>query len=167
MSKEILREMVSAITRLRGEPIDSGRAEEWAARLEGHLTELEFLAAQAVADTIAPAFEATPLGAAPPFPAPPGGVSVVTEQPADVPTHTCGAPGGRPPTVAGPAAPSAALKSSQPMTLTAAIALLRARQLSALELVEDHLDRIRRAESLNVFIAVFEERARREALAAD
>ena len=167
MSKEILREMVSAITRLRGGPIDSGRIEEWAARLDGHLVELEFLAAQAIPDTMDPAFEATPLGAASPFPAPPGGVSIVAEQPADVAAHTCEAPRGRPPAVAAPAALSAALKSSQPMTLTATIALLRAGQLSAVELVEEHLERIRRTESLNVFIAVFEEQARREAMAAD
>jgi aspartyl-tRNA(Asn)/glutamyl-tRNA(Gln) amidotransferase subunit A len=53
------------------------------------------------------------------------------------------------------------------MTLTAAFRLLRARQLSAVELVEEHLERIRQAEGLNAFIAVFEEQARREAMAAD
>jgi len=33
--------MVSAIRRLRGKPTDSDRVEEWAARLEDHLIELE------------------------------------------------------------------------------------------------------------------------------
>ena len=54
MSREILQEMVSAIRRLRGKPIDSDRVEEWAARLEAHLVELEFLAAQAVPDAVEP-----------------------------------------------------------------------------------------------------------------
>jgi aspartyl-tRNA(Asn)/glutamyl-tRNA(Gln) amidotransferase subunit A len=53
------------------------------------------------------------------------------------------------------------------MALTAAIPLLRARQLSALELVEEHLERIRQSPGLNAFIAVFEGQARREAMAAD
>jgi len=53
------------------------------------------------------------------------------------------------------------------MALTAVIPLLRARQLSALELVEEHLERIRQSPGLNAFIAVFEEQARREAMAAD
>jgi aspartyl-tRNA(Asn)/glutamyl-tRNA(Gln) amidotransferase subunit A len=53
------------------------------------------------------------------------------------------------------------------MALTAVIPLLRARQLSALELVEEHLERIRQAPGLNAFIAVFEEQARCEAVIAD
>lgn len=53
------------------------------------------------------------------------------------------------------------------MTLVAALQLLRTRQLSPAELIEQHLERIRQAQALNVFIAVFEEQARREAQAAE
>jgi aspartyl-tRNA(Asn)/glutamyl-tRNA(Gln) amidotransferase subunit A len=53
------------------------------------------------------------------------------------------------------------------MTLTAALHLLRTRQLSPVELVEAHLERIRKANALNAFIAVFEEQAHREAQAAE
>ena len=149
--------MVSVITRLRGEPDDSDRLDDWAARLDAHLVELEFLAAQTVPDAVEPAFEATPLG----------GLSTVAEQPTDLTAQVRTAAGGGLQTVArGDTLPAPASRDVT-MALTAVIPLLRARQLSALELVEEHLDRIRQAEGLNVFIAVFEEQARREAMAAD
>ena len=173
MSREILREMVSVITRLRGEPVDSGRIEEWAARLEAQVMELEFLAAQAVADTIDPAFEATPACVAPPLTAPAASIgfagrpSTAAEQPADIAAKTCAVPGVGSQAGGRAAASPAAADRGPPMALTAALHLLRAGQLSAVELVEEHLERIRRAESMNAFIAVFEEQARREAMAAD
>jgi aspartyl-tRNA(Asn)/glutamyl-tRNA(Gln) amidotransferase subunit A len=173
VSKETLREMVSAIRRLRGKPTDSDRVEEWAARLEDHLIELECLAAQAVADAVEPAFEATPVGAASPLAAPAGSVgpavgpSAIAERAADVTAQVRSAPAAGPQAAGSAATPPAAVKRAHPMTLTAAFRLLRARQLSAVELVEEHLGRVRQTEELNVFIAVFEEQARREAMAAD
>ncbi|MBI4381289.1 MAG: amidase [candidate division NC10 bacterium] len=157
MSREILREMVTAIRRLRGKPMDSDRVEEWAARLEAHLMELEFLAAQAVPDAAEPAFEATPLG----------GLSTGAEQPTDLTAQVRTAAGGGLQTVARGDTRPAPARWDFTMALTAVIPLLRARQLSALELVEKHLERIRQAEGLNAFIAVFEEQARHEAMAAD
>ena len=162
MSREILREMVSAIRRLRGKPIDSDRVEEWAARLEAHLVELEFLAAQAVPDAVEPAFGATPVGVTPPFAAtagsvgPAGGLSTVAERPTDLTAQVRAAAGPGSQTSASAVIPPAAVNRASPMTLTAALRLLRARQLSALELVEEHLERVRQTEGLNVFIAVFE-----------
>jgi len=173
VSREILREMVSAIRRLRGKPIDSDRVEEWAARLEAHLVELEFLAAQAVPDAVEPAFEATPVGVTPPLAAtagsvgPAGGLSTVAERPADLTAQVRAAAGPGSQTSASAVIPPAAVNRASPMTLTAALRLLHARQLSALELVEEHLERVRQTEGLNVFIAVFEEQARLEAMAAD
>ena len=173
MSREILRDMVSAIRRLRGKPMDSDRVEEWAARLEAHLVELEFLAAQAVPDAVEPAFEATPVGVTPPFAAsagsvgPAGGLSTVADRPADLTAQVRSAPAAGPQAAGSAATPPAAVKRARPMTLTAAFRLLRARQLSAVELVEEHLGRVRQTEELNVFIAVFEEQARHEAMAAD
>lgn len=157
MSREILREMVTAIRRLRGKPMDSDRVEEWAARLEAHLMELEFLAAQAVPDAAEPAFGATPLG----------GLSAIAERPADVTAQVRAAQEAGSQRSGSAATPTAAVKRAPPMTLTAAFRLLRARQLSAVELVEEHLGRVRQTEDLNVFIAVFEEQARHEAMAAD
>jgi Asp-tRNA(Asn)/Glu-tRNA(Gln) amidotransferase A subunit family amidase len=173
VSRETLREMVSAIRRLRGKPTDSDRVEEWAARLEEHLIELECLAAQAVADAVEPAFEATPVGAAPPFTGPvgsvgpAGGLSAIAERAADVTAQVRSAPAAGPQAAGSAATPPATVKRAHPMTLTAAFRLLRARQLSAVELVEEHLGRVRQTEELNVFIAVFEEQARHEAMAAD
>src|SRR5574341_315209 len=165
--------MVSAIRRLRGKPTDSDRVEEWAARLEDHLIELECLAAQAVADAVEPAFEATPVGAASPPAAPAGsvgpavGLSAIAERAADVTAQVRSAPAAGPQAAGSAATPPAAVKRAHPMTLTAAFRLLRARQLSAVELVEEHLGRVRQTEELNVFIAVFEKQARHEAMAAD
>lgn len=173
MSRETLREMVSAIRRLRGKPTDSDRVEEWAARLEAHLMELECLAAQAVADAVEPAFEATPVGAASPLAAPAGsvgpavGLSAIAERAADVTAQVRSAQEAGSQRSGSAATPPAAVKRAHPMTLTAAFRLLRARQLSAVELVEEHLERIRQNPGLNAFIAIFEEQARREAMAAD
>ena len=173
MSKESLREMVSAIRRLRGKPVDSDRVEEWAARLEAHLMELECLAAQAVADAIEPAFEATPVGVASPFTGPvgsvgpAGGLSTVAEHTTDLAAQVRSAPAAGPQAAGSAASPPAAVTRADPMTLTAAFRLLRARQLSAVELVEEHLERIRQSPGLNAFIAVFEGQARHEAMAAD
>lgn len=173
MSRETLHEMVSAIGRLRGKPTDSDRVEEWAARLEEHLIELECLAAQAVADAVEPAFEATPVGAASPLAARAGsvgpavGLSAMDERAGDVTAQVRSAPAAGPQAAGSAATPPAAVKRAHPMTLTAAFRLLRARQLSAVELVEEHLGRVRQTEELNVFIAVFEEQARHEAMAAD
>ncbi len=174
MSRDTFREVASAITRLRGRPMDSDRVDEWAARLETHLVELEFLAAQAVPDAVEPAFEATPLGVTPPpfiAPAglvgPTGGLSTVAEQLTDLAAQVRTAAGGGFQTVArGDTLPAPASRDFT-MALTAVIPLLRARQLSALELVEEHLERIRQAPGLNAFIAVFEEQARCEAVIAD
>jgi len=146
VSRDTFREVASAITRLRGKPMDSDRVDEWAARLEAHLVELEFLAAQAVPDAVEPAFEATPLGVTPPpFTAPAGlvgptgGLSTVAEQPTDLAAQVRTAAGGGFQTVArGDTLPAPASRDFT-MALTAVIPLLRARQLSALELVEEHL----------------------------
>ena len=174
MSRETLREMVSTIRRLRGKRTDSDRVEEWASRLEDHLIELECLAAQVVADAVEPAFEATPLGVTPPpFAAPTGlvgpagGLSTGAEQPTDLAAQVRTAAGGGLQTVARGATLPAPATRKVTMALTAVIPLLRARQLSALELVEEHLERILQSPGLNAFIAVFEEQARREAMAAD
>ena len=145
VSSDIFRQMVLAIGRLRRESMDPDRIEERAARLEEHLAELEFLATQAIPDVVGPAFEATPLGPAKPAAASAG--------------------------VVGPArgvaqAPLAGVNQETPKTLMAAVRLMRARKLSPVELVEQHLARIREAEELNAFIAVFEEQARQEAQAA-
>lgn len=170
---DILRQMVSAIGRLRCEAIDSERVEEWAARLEEHVTELEFLATQAVSDTVEPAFEASPGGPLKPaavptgVAGPAGGLAAVAEQSADETATVRPAPGAGGQISGVAPAPLAALDQRSPMTLVAALQLLRTRQLSPAELVEQHLERIRQAEALNVFIAVFEEQARREAHAAE
>ncbi len=89
MPSDILRQLVSAIGRLRCEAMDSDRVEEWAARLEEHMAELEFLATQAVSDTVELAFEASPWGPPKPAAAPTGlagpadGLAAVAEQSAD------------------------------------------------------------------------------------
>ena len=152
MSRDIFREVASAITRLRGKPMDSDRLDEWAARLEAHLVELEFLAAQAVPDAVEPAFEATPVGVTPPpFTAPAGlvgpagGLSTVAGQPTDL-TAQARKPAGRGlQTVARGATLPAPARRDVTMALTAVIPLLRAGQISAFELVEEHLERIRQA----------------------
>ena len=113
------------------------------------------------------------MGAASPLAAPAGSVgpavgpSAIAERAADVTAQVRSAPAAGPQAAGSAATPPAAVKRAHPMTLTAAFRLLRARQLSAVELVEEHLGRVRQTEELNVFIAVFEEQARREAMAAD
>src|SRR3972149_5629620 len=170
VSRDTFREVASAITRLRGKPMDSHRLAEWAARLEAHPGGREFLATRAVADGVEPAFEATPLGVTPPpFTAPAGlvgptgGFSTVAEQPTDLAAQVrTPARGGFQTVARGDTLPAPARRDFT-MALTAVIPLLRSRQLSALELVEEHLERIRQAPGLNAFIAVFEEQARCEA----
>ncbi|MBI3779628.1 MAG: amidase, partial [candidate division NC10 bacterium] len=163
MSEEILREMVSAIGRLRREPMDADRVEEWAARLKEHLAELECLSAQAIPDTVGPAFEATPTAVVGHAESP----AAVAEQSPNVAAQVEDTPDAA--AQRGEVSPPrfASMKQDSPMTLTTALHLLRTRRLSPVKLVEQHLARIREAEELNAFIAVFEEQARQEARAAD
>ena len=173
VSSDILREMVSAIGRMRGGVMDPDRVEEVAARLEEHLAELELLQARAIPDAIEPAFEATPVGPSRPTAATAGavapvvGLASVAEEPAHVTSEMRSAPGESAQTGAVGPPSLAGVTQGPPMTLTVALRLLRTRRLSPVELVERHLDRIRQAEELNVFISVFEDQARREAQAAE
>jgi aspartyl-tRNA(Asn)/glutamyl-tRNA(Gln) amidotransferase subunit A len=170
---DILRQMVTAIGHLRSEAMDPDQIEEWAARLEEHVAELEFLTTQAVSDTVEPAFEASPWG--PPKPAatpagpigPAGELAAVAEQSADATATVRPTPGAGGQISGIALAPLAALNQRSQMTLVAALQLFRTHQLSPAELVEQHLERIRQAQALNVFIAVFEDQARREAHAAE
>jgi aspartyl-tRNA(Asn)/glutamyl-tRNA(Gln) amidotransferase subunit A len=159
---------------LRGKPVHRDRIEEWAARLEAHVNELELLAARAVADAVEPAFEGSPFGAAAPSAAAgPAGPARKLLAATEAPSRATPRPAAttteiEPQARRGATTPCVAVKRGTPaVTLTAAIRLLRAGRLSASELIEDHLKRTRQGEALNAFIAVFEEQARCEAMAAD
>ncbi len=163
--------MVSAIGRMRSDLMNPERVEEVASRLEDHLAELELLQTRAVPDAIEPACEATPVGpsrlaASADTIAPGAGLDSTAKGPAHVPDEMRSASDEGAQT--GVVAPLsvAGVTQGPPMTLTVALRLLRTGRLSPIELVERRLDRIRRAEELNVFISVFEEQARREAQAA-
>ena len=182
MSREVLREMASAIARLRRIRIEVEQVDRWAERLEENLAELELLAALAVPDTVEPAFEGTPfgrparlLGSSAPQPAPAGSPAVAGERAGGGPA----APGraaasrrqheARPPDANDSSLRSpfrgAAGEQEAPssLTLTEAARLLRLGRLSPEELVEQHLARIVESEGLKAYIAVFADSARKEA----
>lgn len=148
MSREILRELVSAYSRLRRESVDVDRVDEIAARLELHLPELEVLGALNLEDDVEPAqrLELPP--------AVPGdrGTRVEAEgapSPGRKRPRRRDRTGGVPP--------------SRRETLLGAVARLRRGEQSPIELTEETLARARDRRELNAFIAIFEEQARLEA----
>jgi aspartyl-tRNA(Asn)/glutamyl-tRNA(Gln) amidotransferase subunit A len=171
VSRDLIREMVAAVSRLRGLPTGEDRVEEWAARLEAHLTEVELLAGQAIPDPIEPAFQPTPVR---PHAVGATGANREAGQTAAraAPRHAerkgHAASGSAVDEVGAlNAAPFMARGHADPPTLTVAVRLLRTRQMSATDLFDQCLNRIRESRDLNVFIAIFEEQAQREAQAAD
>lgn len=155
MSRELLRELVSAVTRLRRETADVGQVDEWAGRLEQHLAEIELLVAMALPDDAGPAFTArlgpdplaAPAGpAAEPAPATPAG-------PEGTPARVAGARDAGPPPV--------------PWSVLGAVAEVRSGRVSPEELVDRAFRTARRLSHLNAFIELFEEQARREAQALE
>ena len=150
MSREVLRELVSALSRLRREAADFERVDQWAGRLEQHLAELEFLAAVPVPDQAEPAFvpvlQASRSG--PAQPARPDGAAA----PSAITRPSGGAPG---PSLSGP-----------PRCGVSVLGILQetaSGRRSPTEVVQRALGAARELEGLHVFIEVLEGRARREA----
>lgn len=169
MSREVLRELVSAISRLRREPADVERIDEWAGRLEQHLAELELLAAMALPDETGPAFvPALEPRASRPHPRSRRGV----QDPAS-PSLAAGHQAAELPGVEAPTGqhgagepPSSARLDGPPAVQGSVLGLigqLGSGQLSPEALVERAFEAARRLAHLNIFIELFEERARQEA----
>lgn len=151
MSKEVLRELVSAMTRLRREPADVDRIEQWAGRLEQHLAELELLAALALPETVEPAFAPV--------------LDAGTRVDGGGDTHRTGATSSReaasPAAQATPGAPGG-LPPSGP-TLVEVVRALRRGEQSPEDLVNQALEAAEQLASLHIFIGLFPQRARQAA----
>ncbi|HEY8486439.1 MAG TPA: amidase [Limnochordales bacterium] len=144
MSREVLRELASAVARLHRVRIHVEQVERWAERLEESLAELELLLGLALPDEMPPAFEPAPLAT------PPQRVSPQAPSP-----HPAAA---RAPEAAGqPGLPA------EPLSLVQAVRALRQGRMSAEELLERVLARIEDSRDLNAFIAVFPDEARQQA----
>ncbi len=167
MTREVLRELVSALTRMRRGSIDARQVDLWAQRLEPHLAEIELLAAVALDDRVEPAFLATPVDLSP------------SCGPPDRAAHPAPAARARaggalaPPAGAGSTGAAARATSGRGasgggvLSLAACIRLLRSGATTASELVDASLSRLAKLGGLNLFIAVFEAEARRAAEQAD
>ncbi|NLG68464.1 MAG: amidase [Firmicutes bacterium] len=144
MSREVLRELVSALSRLRREPVDFGRVDQWAGRLEQHLAELELLSAIPVSDRTEPAFAPSLMPAAGPA-ARTAGRPVPMAHPAEGPAVELGPP---------------------PRVATSVLAVLRelaSGRTTVEEVVQQALQVAYGLGPGHAFIEVLEERARREA----
>lgn len=144
MSREVLRELVSALSRLRREPVDFGRVDQWAGRLEQHLAELELLSAIPVSDRTEPAFAPSLMPAAGPA-ARTAGRPVPMAHPAERPDVEIGPP---------------------PRVATSVLAVLRelaGGRTTVEEVVQQALQAAYGLGPGHAFIEVLEERARREA----
>lgn len=144
MSREVLRELVSALSRLRREPVDFGRVDQWAERLEQHLAELELLSAIPVSDRTEPAFAPSLT------PAARRGARMTTRPLPAVP------PAEEPPVELGP----------PPRVAASVLAVLRelaSGRTTVEEVVQRALQAAHALEPGHAFIEVLEERARREA----
>lgn len=167
MTREVLRELVSALTRMRRGPIDARQVDLWAQRLEPHLAEIELLTALALDDRVEPAFLATPVDFSPSC-GPPARAARPTPDPqgqagaAPAPPAGAGATGG-----AARAASGRGASGWDVPSLAACIRRLRSGATTASELVDASLSRLAQLGGLNLFIAVFEAEARRAAEQAD
>lgn len=144
MSREVLRELVSAMTRLRREPADVERIDQWAGRLEQHLAEFELLAAMVLPDEVGPAFAP----ALEPVEEPQGGKSHQAPRRQPSPARP-GEPLERPPGVE--------------WSVLGVIGKLSSGELLPEALLDRAFETARRLAHLNIFIELFEQRARREA----
>ena len=162
MSREVLREMASAIARLRRVRIEVEEVNRWAERLEDNLAELELLAALALPEAAAPAFRPTLFDAQPAGPGARGAPSVPGPEASEAGPAALPSPVRPRPAQRGGDAPGAA--GRRPVSgLVEAARALRLGSLSAEELAQAQLEVIARSEDHRAYTAVFGERARQEA----